>query len=423
MKKLLTTLYHYLFPNEESAPASNEQDYVKNSKEALLNQKHPLANVILGTIILLLIIFLLWAYFATVEQVTVGKGRVVPSSKDKIIQSLDGGIVTEIYVREGEIVKQNQKLIRLDDTRYKSEYSAAYEKYLTLLAMVSRLKAEEQGLDKISFPEELANHPEMTQVENKLFEARKRGFDEEIASLQKSYQTALNQTHIYETLLPKGYVSKLEFLRSQQNANDFRTKMIEKENSFREDINQNLTKSQGELQTLEEQLASLKDKMLRTTLYSPVYGIVKKINIVTVGGVITPGLDIMEIVPLSDQLLIEAYVSPADIAFVRPGQEANVKLSAYDFSVYGSLVGKVEYVSASTVSEEKVSHETKPSEAEEFYVVKVRVNKNYLGNEKHKLYILPGMIATVYIKTDKKTILQYLLKPLIKAKEEALRER
>lgn len=426
MNKLFQPIYDYfkkLFASKDIASISNEDDFVKNSKEALLNQKNPVANIILFTIVALLLIAIIWAYFATVEQVAIGKGRVVPSSKDKIIQSLDGGIVTEIFVREGEVVQPNQKLIRLDDTRYKSEYSAAFAKYLNLLATVTRLKAEQQGKETLQFPPVLAKHPDITEVESSLFLARKEGFREEIASLQRSYDTALKQTKMYEELLPKGYVSKLEFFRSQQNANDFRTKIIEKQNAFREDINQNLTKSQSELQTLEEQLASLQDKMVRTTLYSPVYGVVKKINIVTVGGVITPGFNIMEIVPLSDQLLIEAYVSPADIAFVHIGQTANVKISAYDFSIYGSLDGTVEYVSASTIAKDKVAQETMPSDADEFYVVKIRVDKNFLGSEKHKLYILPGMIATVYIKTSNKTIMQYLLKPLIKAKEEALREK
>lgn len=411
------------FKNERN-PRSSDEDFISDSKKALISKTTPITHIVLITIIILLGIGLIWAYFASIETLSVGMGKVIPSSQIKIIQSLDGGIVKEILVRDGEIVKENQVLMKLDDTRYKAEFSAGYAKYLALLAMVSRLRAEAQDQKTITFPEEVKKYPALVNLETRLFDTRKKGLEEELSLLQKSYDLAEKQVNMYSSLLPKGYVSQLEYYRSLQNATDAKTKIAEKQNAYLEKVKAELTDNEGQLSTIKEQLLSLRDKMVRTTLYSPVYGIVKQVHVVTVGGVVTPGMNIMEIVPLDDKLLVEARIKPSDIAFIKMGQPATVKITAYDFSIYGGLPGRVEYISADTVTEEPKGVAQKTGkEAESYYLVNVRTDRNYLGNDKHKLLIMPGMVATVHIKTGKKTVLQYLLKPLIKAKEEALRER
>ncbi|MBA2653480.1 MAG: HlyD family type I secretion periplasmic adaptor subunit [Gammaproteobacteria bacterium] len=403
---------------KEARPSLAEEDFIRDSKAALGARTSRKTHFILYAIILLILLGLIWAYFATIEQVTVGMGKVIPSSQIKIIQSLDGGIVKEIDVKEGQIVKKDQMLLTLDDTRYKSDFQATHAKYIALAAMIARLNAEAQQKSTIDFPAEVKKHPEVIARENRLFELRKKSLEEELKLLQNSYEMANRQVKMYEALVPQGYASRLDYYNSIQRATDIQSKIAEKRNRFSEGIKTDLTKNEGELTSLLEVLHSLRDKMIRTTLYSPVYGVVKKINIYTLGGVVSPGMDIMEIVPLSDTLLIETRVRPQDIAFLIVGQPATVKITAYDFSIYGGLKGVVEYISADTVQVD-----TDAKNKESFYLVNVRTNRNYLGTEKRKLLIMPGMLATVHIETGKKTVLQYLLKPLIKAKEEALRER
>lgn len=400
--------------------SSRDEEYADDKRSALLGKATPLARMLLYVIGGFFVIILVWAYFASIEQNTIGDGKVIPSSQVKIIQSLDGGIISKIMVREGEIVNKDTVLMQLDKTRYQAEYDAGYAKYLTLLATLARLNAEANDDAAIRFPKELESYPDIIKRETKLFETRRASLRDEITLLQKNAEVSSKQLNMYAELLPKGYVSKLEYYRAQQALTEVKIKIIERRANYYEDVKTELTKTQGELETLREQIVSLKDKMQRTTLYSPVKGIVKNIDKVTVGGVVTPGEPIMSIVPLEDTLLIETRIQPSDIAFIKVGQSASVKITAYDFSIYGSLKGRVEYISADTIEEKQPSAAATQTE---YYIVNVRTNKNYLGSEKNKHLIMPGMTATVHIETGRKTVLQYLLKPLIKAKEEALRER
>lgn len=400
---------------------AEDEEYMTDTKAAMLGKSTFFAHSILYTLLALIVFGLIWAYFSTVEKITIGDGKVTPSSQVKIIQNLDGGIVSEILVKEGELVKKGQVLMRLDDTRYKADYQEHYTKYLVLLAITSRLKAEAYGDPQINFPDILLKEqPALVTRETKQFETRRNTLREELSLLEHSYALAQQQIQMYYPLVEKGTVSRVDLLKSQQSADAIQRDILEKRNTFSKDAWEEYNKQNADLALEAEQLKILKDKMLHTTIVSPVHGIVKKLNIVTIGGVITPGLNIMEIVPIEDTLLIEAKIKPKDIAFIKIGQPADVRITAYDYTIYGSLPGKVEYISPDAI--EETNRNAMPGE-NIYYEVDIRTNKNYLGGEKQKLAIMPGMGAVVHITTGEHSVLNYILKPIYKAKEEALRER
>lgn len=397
-----------------------DQEFTRETTHAVLNKSSPFSRWILYAVILLVLVLLLWAYVGKIEQVTVGEGTVIPTSKVKIIQSLDGGIVVDIPVREGQVVKSGQLLIRLDDTRYTADYRESYAQYMALEAIVARLTAEAYRYPKITFSADLLkNQPELAERETRLFQFRAQALQQEVDVLKNSERLATEEFNMYGALVDKGTVSRVDFLRAQRRVDELKTALLEKIDKFHENVWTELNDKKASLSTLHEKLASLEDKMQRTSIYSPVNGAVKKLNIVTVGGTIQPGMSIMEIVPLEDRLMVQAKIKPADIAFIQVGQQATVRLAAYDYTVYGDLNGKVEYISADTVQQPKEG----PTEEPPVYLVNIRTDRNYLGNEKHKLPIIPGMTATVHIITGSRTVLEYIMKPLIKAKKEALRER
>ncbi|MBS0358490.1 MAG: HlyD family type I secretion periplasmic adaptor subunit [Proteobacteria bacterium] len=408
-----------LFPEIQK----EETDFISDSKAALMTKTTPLAGMILYSILALIVVGLVWAYFAPIDQVTVGEGKVIPSSEVKVIQSLDGGIIASIDVEEGTTVKNNQKLLRFDDTRYKSDYAQAREKYFALEATITRLSAETQGLDEVIFPLDLQQtHADLIATETKLFQARKEALTKELSVLTQNHELATKEMKIYEPLVKSGVVPKIDYYKAQRVANEIQDKMLELQDKYRQEALTELNQRKADQAVITESLTSLQDKMQRTTINSPVNGIVKKIYIHTIGAVVQTGQIIMEIVPIEDSLLIQAKVKPSEIAFIQLGQDATVKITAYDYSIYGSLPGKVEYISADTIEDTK-ANPAADKDIANYYLVNVRTQKSYLGNEKHKLPIMPGMNATVHIMTGKKTVMQYILKPLIKAKQESLRER
>ena len=250
--------------------------------------------------------------------------------------------------------------------------------------------------------------------EQELFNSRQKSLQEKLATLDRSYQLALKELRVIEPLVKKRLLSQIDLLKNQREVNKLKGALDAERNKFREKARTDLNEDLEERNRLIETLRSLKDRMQRTELNSPVHGIVKQIQINTIGGVIQPGMVIMEIVPIEDSLLIEAQVRPQDIAFIRPGQEATVKITAYDFTVYGSLEGKVTHISADS---------TLDKEGQSYFEVWIRTKRNYLGSADKKLPIIPGMTAQIHIITGQKTVLNYLLKPLLKARHEALRER
>ena len=396
-----------------------EERFINDNRAAMLTKTLPFAHIIIYTILVVFFILLIWAYFSEIDQITVSPGKVIPSSQVKLIQSLDGGIVNKIAIREGEHVKKNQPLIFLDDVRYKSDYNSAYSKYLALSAIVARLKAEVLNESTVQYPAVLNKYPELKNFETKLFIERRQALKASQMVQQKSLDLAKKEAATYAPLVEQGYASKLDYYRAQRNANDIQTHMMDEKDKFMEETLTNLNAKQADLQVVTDQLIALKDRIERATIVSPVAGIVKQLEVVTVGGVIKPGETIMQIVPIEDHLLFEAHIAPQDIGFIKIGQKATVKISAYDFSIYGGLNGTVTYISP-----DAIQGDLGPSgQRINYYIVNVKTDRNFLGGGNHKLQIMPGMDGTVHIETGKNTVLSYILKPLIKAQQEALREK
>ncbi|CEK10674.1 HlyD family type I secretion periplasmic adaptor subunit [Legionella hackeliae] len=374
-------------------------------------KSHLFTHIILWSSILFVVCALIWAHYAILDEVTSGQGKVIPSSQIQIIQNLEGGIVSKLYVQEGEIVKKNQILMQIDNTRFMATYNEAGKKMASLEIAVIRLSAEMNNKPMEVPPEFLKNNPDLVEAEKALYESRQ----EELRQLNSALGYAQKELDLSKPLVSKGAVSEVEIMRLERSVNELKGKIYQ----FKSQALEQLNKAKGELAALKESQQADKDRLVRTTVRSPVKGVVKRIKVNTIGGVIQPGMDIIEIVPLDDTLLIEAKIRPSDIGFIHPGQKAIVKLSAYEFPIYGGLTGKVEQISADTITDEKSTS----GKEETYYLIRVRTEKNYLGTEGKPLYIIPGMMATVDILTGKKSVLQYLLKPILKAREAALRER
>ncbi|CZH47074.1 Hemolysin secretion protein D%2C chromosomal [Legionella pneumophila] len=367
-------------------------------------------HIILWTSLLFFIVATIWANYAILDEVTTGQGKVIPSSEVQVIQNLEGGIIQNIFVKEGQIVKKDQILMQIDNTRFMASYAEAEKKIDALEIEIIRLNAEISDTKPV-FPDKfIKTYPHLVQDQLSLYESRMR----ELNQLKKSLELAQKELDLTRPLLKGGSVSEVEVIRLERSVSEIKGN-IEK---FKSEELDKLNKARSELFALIEANKADKDRLTRTTVRSPVYGIVKQIKMNTIGGVVQPGSDLLEIVPLDDTLLIEAKIRPSDIGFIHPGQKAMVKITAYDFSIYGGLDGVVEHISADTIFDEKTD-----KKEESFYIVKVRTDKNYLGTEKKPLPIIPGMQASVDILTGQKSVLQYLLKPIIKAKQSALRER
>lgn len=435
-----------------------DADFMPAVHAATRSGARPSAYLLLFIIALFFVIFLSWANVATLDEVTRGDGTVIPSSQIQVVQNLEGGIVAEISVREGEVVDKNQILIRIDQTQAAAGYRESRAKYLSLLAAVARLKAEVDGTE-VAFPTAILDDaPNVAADELALFASRQSGLKTDLSilrqqadqrrqelvelrarlvRLKEAYQLVSEELEIIEPLVASGVVSKVELLRLRREANSIKGdrqatrlaiprassalreatgRIEERKISLRTESLRELNLRSAELAVIAETITSGKDRALRADVRSPVHGTVKQILVSTVGGVIRPGQDLVEIVPLEDTLLIEARIRPADIAFLRPGQDATVKITAYDFSIYGGLKAKVENISADTIEDEQQKGKT-------FYRIRLRTDRSYLGTEKEPLPIIPGMTASVDILTGEKTVLDYLLKPILKVRDRALRER
>lgn len=366
-------------------------------------------HIILWASALFILLALIWANYAILDEVTTGQGKVIPSSEIQVIQNLEGGIIKNIFVKEGEIVKKDQILMQIDNTRFMSSYTEAQKKIDVLQLEISRINAEINKIPLV-FPEELQkNQPGLVKDQQSLYVSRMG----ELNQLQTSLDLAQKELNMTKPLLKNGSVSEVEVIRLQRAVSDIQGN-IDKFNSDELAI---LNKARGDLSALLEANKADQDRLARTTVRSPVYGIIKQIKTTTIGGVIQPGNDIIEIVPLDDTLLIEAKIRPSDIGFIHPGQKTMVKITAYDYSIYGGMEGIVEQISADTIVDET------DKKNESYYIIRVRTNKNHLGTDAKPLPIIPGMLATVDILTGQKSVLQYILKPILKAKQNALRER
>ncbi|ALB67827.1 HlyD family efflux transporter periplasmic adaptor subunit [Cronobacter dublinensis] len=362
-----------------------------------------------------LVLFFVWAWFATLDEVTVGTGKITPSSRAQVIESLDGGIVNALLVHEGDVVERGQMLARLDPTRFQSNYGEAAARARALRASSERLRSELTG-EPLKFSEESLREPALVARERQLYESRRRNLNETLENLQKTYNLVMAELRMTQPLVAKGAASEVEVIRLQRQAAELKGKMDDARNQFAVRAREEQVKNNADLDAQLQAMAGKADQLDRATLFSPVRGVVKDIQVTTVGGVLQPGGKLMEIVPLEDQLLVETRINPRDIAYIRPGLPATVKITAYDSSIYGDLKGEVEMVSPDTLQDEVKRDQF-------YYRVYVRTRSAELKNRNGKRFpILPGMVANVEIKTGQKTVLDYLIKPLNKVKE-ALRER
>nr|WP_257604137.1 HlyD family type I secretion periplasmic adaptor subunit [Pseudomonas tolaasii] len=425
--------------------------------KALIEDAPRVIRLTIWAIIALFIFLVVWAGFSSIDEVTRGDGKAIPSSKLQKIQNLEGGIVSELYVKEGQIVEAGAPLIRLDDTRFVSNAGETEALRLAMQLRVERLSAQVDDRP-LNIPDDvLKAAPNQAASERSLYESRRQQLKDEVGGLQEQlvqrqqelreftskqgqYRSQLSlqrqEINMSEPLVAQGAVSPVEVLRlkraemetrgqldattlaiprAESAIKEVQRKIDETRGKFRSEALTQLNEARTELNKAESTGRALEDRVSRTLVTSPVRGIVKQLLVNTVGGVIQPGSDMVEIVPLNDTLLVEAKIRPQDIAFLHPGQEAIVKFTAYDYTIYGGLKAKLERIGADTITDE--------DKKTTYYMITLRTDRSHLGTDEKPLLIIPGMVASVDIITGKKSILSYLLKPIIKARAEALHER
>ncbi|PYC14103.1 HlyD family type I secretion periplasmic adaptor subunit [Pseudomonas jessenii] len=425
--------------------------------KALIEDAPRVVRLTIWAIIGFFIFLLLWANFAVIDEVTKGDGKAIPSSKIQKIQNLEGGIISELFVKEGQIVEAGAPLIRLDDTRFASNVGETEADRLSMLLRVERLSAEVDDRP-LNFPEDVLKAvPGQAKSEESLYISRRQQLHDEIGGLQEQliqrqqelrefaskqaqYRQQLGlqrqEINMSEPLVAQGAVSPVEVLRlkraevetrgqldattlaiprAESAIKEVQRKIDETRGKFRSEALTQLNEARTDLNKASATGKALEDRVSRTLVTSPVRGIVNKLLVNTIGGVIQPGSDMVEIVPLDDTLLVEAKIRPQDIAFLHPGQEAIVKFTAYDYTIYGGLKAKLEQIGADTITDE--------DKKTTYYIIKVRTERSHLGTDEKPLLIIPGMVASVDIITGMKSVLSYLLKPIIRARAEALHER
>ena len=366
------------------------------------------------------IFFLIWAYNSDLEEVTRGQGSIIPSSRLQVIQSLDPGILAKLHVKEGDLVEAGDILVTIDDTRSSAVLRESEAKVVNLEAMLARYRSEAYD-EPLKFPASVAK--ELRDRETSAYKARRRALDEAVTGLQQSKRILDEQIRRTAAMVKRGVSSEIELLRMQRESADLALQINERRNQYKTEANNELVRTEAELAQARENLAMHADPVERANIRSPMRGIVNNIKITTVGGVINAGQDIMEIVPIDDTLLVQAYIRPQDVAFVHPGLPAVVKLSAYDYAIYGGLDGVVTLISPDTLSDERRRSELNLDANQSYYRVLVETKNSKLTDKNGKeLRILPGMVATVDIKTGNKSVFQYLIKPITRMKQ-ALHER
>lgn len=359
-----------------------------------------------------------WAANATIEEFTTGDATVIPASRDQIIQSLESGIVSEMFVREGDAVKKGQMLVKLDPTRAGSTYNEGAVRINALTAQAARLKAEALGTELV-FPAKVASDVEITKTERQYFNARKHALDESVAALKQSISLGQRELDLISPMVQKGLVAETEELRLKRQINDAQLQIVERKNKLRADASSELSKVEADLASIVETSVGKKDLLEHTDIRSPVNGVVKNIRINTIGGVVPAGAEILEVTPMEDNLLVEVKIKPRDVAFLLKDQHAQVKLTAYEYNVYGGLAGRIVNISPSAIKEEG---QRVPGAEDSYYQVLIKTDESELHYKGKVLKIIPGMKATVDIRTGEKTVLNYMLKPLLRVKE-AFREK
>ena len=388
----------------------NKSRLLRSLNDPAYTVMHPSTRPGLWLSVLVVVIFIVWAKYAEVDEVTRGEGRIIPSTRLQMIQSLEGGIVDSLLVSEGDMVDVGEPLVLLDRTRFYSAYMEGLSQSKALRAAIARLDAEVLNQSTITFPEGFDLNSQEAKSEIALFNARRERKQQTIDSLKREISISSKEISVLKPLVKRKAVSKMELLRVDKSMEELKGRVVEIQNSYMQDAYTELTEKKGYLNALMETLVQKQDQLNRTEIVSPVKGQVNDILITTKGGVIQPGESIMKILPVDDQLLVETRIKPKDVAFLAPGMKAKIKITAYDYTIYGDLNGTVQQISADTFEEDTAKGK------EYYYQVLVYTDKNYLQRNGSKLPIRPGMVAQVDILGGKRTVLSYLLKPLIKAK-------
>ncbi len=389
------------------------------------DQREDLSGVLRGSrwalwsLLLTCLVFFGWAYFAEIDQITRAPGSVISSARSQIIQSQDGGVIEEMMVREGDVVQRDQVLVKIDGTRQQSSYLETRAKAAGLAITVARLQAEVLGREP-RFPPEAKAYPEFRDTQTMLFKKRQSAIQEELKSYENIKAIVQKELNMTRPLLKTGDVSATEVLRLERQIADTQSQITNRKNKYFQDTQAELSKALEDLAGVEQIMAQRKDQLTQTELRAPLHGIVKNVRVTTRGGVIRPGEEVMQIVPLEEDLVIEAKVSPADIAFIKTGMKATVKIDAYDYTIYGDLSGTLSYISPDTLTENlNVQQGEQP-----YYRVQVKTDgRMFSGRPDQKLDIQPGMTSMVEIKTGSNTVLKYLSKPVIKTLNQSLGER
>ena len=373
-------------------------------------EAHPLARPILWACVGVVAVFIIWAAWAKVDEVARGEGKVIPNSRVQVIQSLEGGILQELLVREGEIVSAGQPLAQLDDTRFTTATQETAAQVKALTAAIARLEAEVLGATSISFPSSIPAGDPVIASEQDLFRARRQNLNATLAALSSETTYAQRQLSLVSPLAQRGVVSEVESLKLGKDIAALTGRQTEVRNTYMQEAYAVLANKKAELAAQSEILNQRSDQLKRTRLTAPVRARVNEIMVTTRGGVVQPGEPIMQLTPVDDQLLVEAKVQPSDVAFIREGMPASVKISAYDFTIYGDLPGRVEQISEDTLEEDT------PRGKMAYYSVLIRTDRAYLEKNGERLPIRPGMVAQVDIQSGRRSVLSYLLKPLLKAR-------
>ncbi|AHG77047.1 GtxD [Mannheimia varigena USDA-ARS-USMARC-1312] len=393
---------------------------INDLNAALQTEKHNRSFAVIILFAIFLVVFVIWSYFSPIEEVTRGQGSVIPSSREQIVQSLDPGIISEMKVKEGDIVEKDQVLLTLDDTRSSAVFRESEAKVQNLEAVVSRLQSEAYGV-ALKFPERISE--EVRDRELAAYNARRRAMQDAVNGFARSKALLDKEIAIVSPMVKKGVMSAVELLRMQRQSAELANQITERKNQYSAIASNELVQAESELAQAKENMAMRADPVERSQIKAPLRGIVKNIRINTVGGVVQAGQDILEIVPLDDTLIVQAYISPKDVAFIRVGQEALIKVSAYDYAIYGGLEGKVVLLSPGTLQDDRRPSELKLNPEQSYYRVLVETSDSHITDKAgNRLDISPGMTATVDIKTGEKTIFQYLIKPITRMKQ-ALQER
>lgn len=382
-----------------------------------MNQKkHMTTNILIFTVVIGTIVLLVWASFSSLDVVSRAHGLVISSSKTQVVQSPDGGVIEKILVKEGDVVKKGTLLVRLDRVRANAVYQEALVKKASLQALVARLKAEVSGGDFQT--NTIAEYPDIAEEELALYKERKSALEDDLRTLQTSLSLAKKELHINEPLLRSGEVSEVDVIRLRRQVNDIQGGLLQRRNKFLNEAQVDLVKAVADLTAQNEILSSRENMLQQTDIVSPIHGVVKNIKFSTEGGVVRPAEDIMQIVPIEEALMLEIKINPADIAYLHEGQKVSVKMEAYSYTSLDNIDGELTYISPDTLKDDTTANDIR------YYRGHVKITTNADAQTAPNLSrIIPGMTATVDIKIGRRTVMEYILKPVIRGLSGGLKER